>query len=326
MNRLAVVCVATLNFGCLPARAQLPKLEPPEYRIEPFTVEHIRGYADQGVDLLSNEGPGHRWMYRAVHDLRIDVMEFLLERGRKANDLLLFDRTALWYVAYHSRRANGDPVNAADLLLRYGANIDFAETRWSEDTILHAVAPHGSSELAAYLIRRGADMEAQNVRGQTPLMKACEDLRRPSNPDDTERGRKRRAARDSLIRTMVEAGCDPLRPGQRSATPLHIIAFVGRTDLADVVFRAKKYADLVTVDGQTPLHVATLTRTNSEMVRLLLKAGADPNLLDVSNERPLDIAERKNFTELVQILRPVTGSFANSDFAAVKMLDTLHDL
>ncbi|MBA3724977.1 MAG: hypothetical protein H0W86_00660 [Armatimonadetes bacterium] len=72
------------------------------------------------------------------------------------------------------------------------------------------------------------------------------------------------------------------------------------------MLQTKQCADLVTVDGQTPLHGATLTRTNSEMMRLLLKAGADPNLRDVYHEHPLDIAERKSFTELAQILRPVT--------------------
>ncbi|MGI8922854.1 MAG: ankyrin repeat domain-containing protein [Fimbriimonadales bacterium] len=276
-----------------------PELKPPLYRFEPFTLEGVRRYADQGVDLLSPDGPGTKWMYRAVYDLQIDIMEYLLEKGRKANDLIFAETPSLWWIAYHSGISKGDQTRAVELLLQHGANIDFASTFEEGDTPLHAIVEYGNPKLAALLIERGADKEAVNDRGETPLFKAMEMLRRYKYDGVVKN--------DAMIKSLIEEGCDTETACRRNVTPLHIAAFVGRTDLAKAMLGAKKYSDVVTVDRQTPLHVATLTRTNSQMVRLLLKAGADPNLRDVSNERPLDIAERKNFIELVQILRSVTG-------------------
>ena len=52
---------------------------------------------------------------------------------------------------------------------------------------------------------------------------------------------------------------------------------------------------------QTPLHLATLT-DQPRMVDLLLRCGADPNMIDGDGNMPLHIAAKESLTEITQVL------------------------
>ncbi|MGI8922853.1 MAG: ankyrin repeat domain-containing protein [Fimbriimonadales bacterium] len=268
---------------------------------EPFTVDRVRRYADEGVDILLPLGPGYYWMFRAAYELKTEILEYLLQKGRKPNEILSHSGTALWWVA-NSQRSKGDKVKAAALLLRYGADPNFATEL--EGGPLHAMHYKGDADMATYLIHHGARTEAVDGSGQTPLYKGMATLRHYRNDD----GFARAGRNDAVIKALIRGGCDPLNPGPAKATPLHIAAFLGRTDLVELMLQHAPYREVRNGDVQTPLHVAALTGSNAEMVRLLLSAGADPNVLDAYGERPLEIALRKNYLELVSVLLPATCS------------------
>ena len=69
--------------------------------------------------------------------------------------------------------ANGD-VAMLSLLLEWGEDVEIRPPgesgREAGYTGLHAAAKHGQLEAAAFLLGRGADVNARCVGGQTPLM------------------------------------------------------------------------------------------------------------------------------------------------------------
>jgi uncharacterized protein len=64
---------------------------------------------------------------------------------------------------------NLDRINA---LLDAGADINFRDRRCLDQTLLHISIQPERSELAALLIRRGADVNAADRHGDTPLYAA----------------------------------------------------------------------------------------------------------------------------------------------------------
>jgi hypothetical protein len=84
------------------------------------------------------------------------------------------------------RAAWNDQVRTADMLLRYGADINARGSHGM--TPLHYAARQGSTEVAEFLIKRGADLEARDDAGQTPANLA-------ENPDTREVFRSRSARR-----------------------------------------------------------------------------------------------------------------------------------
>ena len=75
----------------------------------------------------------------------------------------------------------------------------------------------------------------------------------------------------------------------RGKTPLHLASEAGHVN-------AKNYLK------DTPLHIAS-ANGNVEVVRMLLKNGADVNATNIQNKTPLDLASASGDNTVVEILR-----------------------
>lgn len=138
----------------------------------------------------------------------------------------------------------------------------------------------GSDPLAAVdeLLAAGADPNASNERGITPLHIACKD---PSID---------REVRVTLVKRLIEAGADVRAAlpgaietgsvqGVGGETPLHFaVGNMPKSEfLASLLVAAGADVDAANQHGMTPLHVALLSSASLDTVRELLDAGADPN-------------------------------------------------
>jgi ankyrin repeat protein/mono/diheme cytochrome c family protein len=133
-------------------------------------------------------------------------------------------------------------------------------------TALHHAAGYGPLDNLQSLIDKGADVNAKNRRGSTPLHWAIHD--------------------EAKVRLLLAKGANVNAKQAQGRTPLYLAAMLGN-GVPTLRLLLSKGADpnLAAVNGQTPLMMAA--RFNIEAVRLLIEKGADMNAKDGAGETAL---------------------------------------
>jgi ankyrin repeat protein len=110
---------------------------------------------------------------------------------------------------------------------------------------------------------------------------------------------------EEIARFLIDAGADVTMVDESLGyTPLHTACQRGNLEIAKMIIAAGADPNVTDVNGVTPLRLA-IGSDNVELIRLLLRAGADVNINDVANQSPLYWAiqgEGDNKMEIVQIL------------------------
>lgn len=150
---------------------------------------------------------------------------------------------------------------------------------------LCAAASMGHADLARLLIDNGADVEARNRSGQTPLHLAA-------NRDHAE-----------IIRLLLDSGADIDAAESRYAyRPLHIVASNGSVDVIELLVRRGADLDTQTLRGHTALHLAA-AKGNAGVVEVLLKYRAKLDIRDNDGLTALEQAEKRGQDGVVEIIR-----------------------
>ena len=242
-----------------------------------------------------------------------------------------------WRPKVH-RTSAVDMANSADRPLAYLASVvrrgaDVHATVGGNVTALHFAAQYGHLPHLRFLLENGANPDARERRGLTPVMLAI--LHRQSdpvlplleagaNPNISDNAgltplyRAVEGGMDDAARTLVEGGAYPgllnIRSGAKGYGLSHLAA--GRGDLRRLALLAELGADLNLREnrGYTPLAVAAIDG-KAEAVRQLLSAGADANVTDNAGGTPLHHAAARGRAEIVQMLLDggADPGFRNSD-------------
>jgi truncated hemoglobin YjbI/ankyrin repeat protein len=145
-------------------------------------------------------------------------------------------------------------------------------------TLLHDAALVGAVEFAAVLVRSGADPDAREAEGHPPLY---------------------RALTGDVARVLLAAGATAdVVSGPTQGTALHQAARRGYVLVAQALLDYGAAIDSRDAKGETPLHRAVNCR-QLQMVRLLVRDGADPRAADRRGVTPLDVART---AEMKQVL------------------------
>jgi truncated hemoglobin YjbI len=137
----------------------------------------------------------------------------------------------------------------------------FAQERYAGRTLLHEAAAAGSLATVELLLSLGADPNAQDAGGHTPLY--C-----LGNECTVEGG-------GNVIRALVQGGANvDAQNGAKHCTPLHMAARRGNVEVAEALLDCG--ADLEARDshGDTPLRRA-VNCNKADLASLLLARGAD---------------------------------------------------
>jgi ankyrin repeat protein len=207
--------------------------------------------------------------------------EQAIARGENPSFADRYGRTPL------HRAASFGLVDVAEVLLKHGAAVGARTVDGT--TPLHAACsreypdPDEGLTSSAYqrekprlatarlLVRHGADVNATNAQGATPLFEAVGGA---SGPD--------------LVRFLIDAGADVKVVDADRNTPLYRAVHSG-ADPAVVRLLLERGADPNVKEkwfAETPLHVAA-ARGDVELIRLLLAAGADTNAKDRDGRTPV---------------------------------------
>lgn len=174
---------------------------------------------------------------------------------------------------------NGDK-EMVKFLIEHGADI------FSQDGVfgapLHQACLYSNNpaevmkEIALLLINSGADLEARDYRGSTPLNLVLE------NNGDIE-----------LAKLFIERGANVNSKNNEGNTPLQFVLFPAKKAALELLIKNSADVNIKNNDGWTPLmRAAIFPPTNGEeIVKLLLTAGADVNVRNNKGDTVLTILE-----------------------------------
>lgn len=267
-------------------------------------------------------------LYLAAYNGHVKIGELLIDNGAKLDDSHRGHKWSPLYAA--TDRGHSEMV---ELLIDKGANVN--EPGYTKMPALHLAAWKGDHEMAALLIAKGADVNLLN-RGYTPL-----DAASPHEDDSPEAKAAKQIAADLIrehggrsgaklsihaatragnvedIKRLLADGAD-VNAIENGLAPVHIAASGGNVEIAALLINGGANVKAMTMHGWTPLHYA-VWNGNLKILELLIDSGAIARLQDANSMvsipggmvqglfTPLELALRKEFTEIADLLRDNYG-------------------
>ena len=296
-----------------------------------LSVERLLGL---GLDLQMLDADGKSVLHRAVDThvakVNMELVQCVLHHGGLVDQADHSNMTCMHYAVLRCNQ------NLARILQRAGfdinkkirreANPKILETSASNDLIsatqphsdqhgltpLHTAAFFGREDILPYIIEQGADVNAQDEYGQTPLHLALsrhlqgprlEDLWEDDvlmaehvwefDDDSTDQILSNaRDARMSIVETLCEHSMtDPNLSNRHGQTPLHSVRYSENGAEKLVERLVYKGADRTATDesGKTPIHMASRAGDVESLV-ILIKNSRDLSLRDKKGRTALHFA------------------------------------
>ncbi len=306
-----------------------------------------------GAEVMARNRQGMTPLHWAARDGRPAAIRLLTKSGADINARDRKGRTALHSAAdfqeWHHTAGGYLCDEAARVLLDHGVDVN-ARTRDGHIALDYAIRKQSGDEIVRVLIQGGADVNRKDPNGVTPLMwhaHRYENAAIRSFGEEVTEALLRKGARIGLIEALLmsdystalqqaRVSDDVDTPGPFSETALMIAARRGYSDIVDLLL--DKRADVGRTDkrGRTALHFAVNALAQSvtdykeppdetgvpkparlDIVRSLLKAGADPSAVFLPifdnrsqwrgrtyrKESALQWAEARKYNEIAAVLR-----------------------
>ncbi|XP_077062695.1 L-asparaginase [Siphateles boraxobius] len=165
--------------------------------------------------------------------------------------------------------------------LREGADVSCGDER--RRTPLHVAAGEGYEGTVRFLLQQGADVNAVDCDGITPLRDAIH------------------AKSLVVVKLLVSAGACLEKSSEELGAEMCYLTSLGDTEQMEVLKAAGVSLNVSDVHGRTPLHVA-VCKDQPEMVKFCISNGSDLEQRDRLNNRPVDDAQRLGLLHLVKRL------------------------
>jgi len=185
---------------------------------------------------------GESLLTEAIGDVKI--LKMILDAGIPVDTLNKYKETAAFVAALEGC------IDALKLLHSYGADIEFAIDGM---TLLWVASQAGRLECVMYLTNSGANINCRHTDNRTAVWQASQN----DHP--------------KVVKWLLDAGADPNASRDfDKVSPLHIAAQRGRVQVVETLIQGG-------ADVNQPNHVGTTPCMKyRQVVRLLLRAGADP--------------------------------------------------
>jgi len=233
---------------------------------------------EKGADVNARSKQGRTpLVIAAAHSGNFEVVKFLVEHGANLSNR----KSAAEEHAAAAPEASGLPAS-----------------RKTASSVLAEAADANDTETLRYLIEKGADVDARNEIGDTPLLLAAS------------------YGNVEIVKLLLTKGADvnavdapegmrvkngPLTLG--NFTPLLYAAAYGGYDTVKILLDAGANVNAQDVRGMTPLMLAIATdRPDVGVIRLLLKRGAHANVKSKAGETAADWARKFNDAPVLEAL------------------------
>ncbi|HEX7859928.1 MAG TPA: ankyrin repeat domain-containing protein [Verrucomicrobiae bacterium] len=291
------------------------------------SVAEVGRLIEEGVPVNYRDAAGNSLLMQAVVYGDTTLASFLIQRGADVNTTNNFGATALM-------RAAGDHEKIA-LLVKHGAKVN-ARSGLMNSALHTAAREHRSARSVELLLKAGAEVNATNVFGATPLMCAAASgdletvrllVKHGADVNAHSRGSEANViwggGRSALMwaafrgdkamaKFLIEAGANVNEP-EGFGTALSQAAWNDHAKMAEFLLKRAAQVNQKDVMAEfTPLHWAAGSENgDAALVKLLLRHGADANAeggapVDAFMgipQTPLLIAKKRNETAIAQELR-----------------------
>jgi cytohesin len=275
---------------------------------EEGTPEVIRLLVEAGADVNQRSPRGWTGLHEAALLGRADIAEELLRAGADPNVVESEGGdTPLLLAARHVCFTPDDDPGGAEivrLLLAHGADATATDAedktpldwlaRWGTADLVSLLLAHGAThnlhsaagaddvDAVRALVAEGADVNATDSYGSTPLHHAVPDL--------------------DVVRELLLQGADPNARDSQGDTPLHVWAQLdGAEEVGRALVEAGANADALDNCGETPLFFAARTGKTS-CTDVLLRLGADPTVTDSDGWTPAQVARDSGYEDIARMI------------------------
>ena len=266
-------------------RNPLHHLSPSLNEIDPQDVLRVTQLLlEQGVDVNVLDEKHETPLHIASSLGHLENVRFLLDHGAKDDAENVDGQIPLHLVSQHQE----ENANVTRLLLQRGMDVNRRDSK-QRATPLHFASFLGQFEIALALLDHGADVNARNSDGQTPLHRVSLS---PKLTRKLESGYQEVEAY-RLAQLILERGADVNAQDKDQATPLHSASFMSNLETARVLLDHGANIHAKNILGQTPLHLVSqggYHLSEPALVELLLSRGADVNARDNGQATPFLLA------------------------------------
>lgn len=283
-------------------------------------VEIVKLLLAAGADGDAYDDSGETPLFAASWMFESEIVRLLLAAGANVNVVNRAWHTPLWFAVL-----NDDP-ELVKLLLIAGACVNLSD---KDDTPLYIASQHGAAEIAKLLLEAGGNADIKIYAGgryQTLLDIAKAEgraqiaslLEQYAGPEYTKRNQatfRLIKLADSLkakditeLRELIAAGADVNVINNRGFTPLWAASARGYKEMVKLLLDAGANPNIVmclgSCDGGVLSGLTALSAAldHHEIVKLLIDAGANVNAADSWGITPLSKAFRAGLIKTVKLL------------------------
>ncbi len=261
----------------------------------------VKRLLEHGADVAASDRDGFTPLHRAARSGRsqaaIAILQHAISRSSQLVAQILAARSRPYGKSALHCAAEGDTADLIDILKLHGVEIE--QRTWLEaSTALHIAALNDRANVVRALIAAGAERNARDALGSTPLGGAAKE------------------GNVAALTALLDSGADPNAPGYSGAAVVPSMAdhLPGGSALASAAAHGKvEIARILLARGAdinhrgrfdtTALHQAAGAKAySSDMISLLLEKGADPKCVDSRGFTPIHIAAMTGAPETVDNL------------------------
>ena len=269
----------------------------------------VKSLVEAGADVNAINSGGYSPLLSAMAGGQTEIVQILIDHGADPDVTTRDGQTALMLAAQSSHR------ELTESILSRNPDLEIADS-YGRTALLLTARESGNAEIAELLIDAGANMNARDRFGSTPLELASwrgfsgiVNLlmdREAEFPSD--QGRLNRMLTDAtetglpeLFAEVVARGADVSARNPNDGSYLHSAAVGGNAEIVRQLLSRGFQVNDRDKYGWTALHYA-VSRGRPEVVRLLLDEGAEINAATSAGYTPLSLAREHERTELVELL------------------------
>ena len=280
------------------------------YAVQQNHPDVMQVLIDAGADIEAMEEKGRSPLHVACLSGSLAVVKMLLKAGAGVCVLSNGGSTCLHFAAHHGHTE----------IVRYLVDlpeVDVNHQGMNDQSALHYAARQRHPDVVEVLIDAGADIEAQDNDGYSPLflpsisggvdtvkvlLRAGADVRATDNTGNTCLMLAGANGHIETVRTLLcmpEVDLDHARDG--GSTALHYAVHVTPTDVLQALLDAGADIEAKDAEGRSALLVASSTG-EEKSVKVLVEAGAEVRATDDEGNTCLILAAYFGYTDIVRYL------------------------